>query len=492
MVSVNSVTLVPNIKPKTKIVCTLGPSTASDETIRELISGGMTVARLNLTHGTLDAHAIAIRQVRAASDELGLSVGIMVDVPGPKYRTGYQDPGVINLTGGSALTLTSREVQGNPGLLSVSPPGIHMDATTGAPILIDDGNVRVTVLEVRGEDVLCRVDVGGRITERRGVTTPGKAPALPFLDERAKSGLSFAAEIDADFVALSNVTRDEDVSMARDILREHDHDPYIVSKIERAEALENFESILDASDAIMVARGDMGVEVPLARVPVIQKQLIAMCNHRGKPVITATQMMESMVRSPTPTRAEVTDVANAVYDGTDAVMLSGETAVGEYPVKAVEAMRDVALQAEANLPYASMIRDKDTDLEEQTDDAISYDACRTAFQLNASLIVAFTESGATAGRVAKYRPLARILALTPHERVRRRLTLRWGVTPLIVSGLKNVEDFFNQGRRSALESGQMSVRGKVVLVAGVPIGVTGGTNFMYVMDLSHGTDSDPE
>ena len=319
MVSVNSVTLVPNIKPKTKIVCTLGPSTASDETIRELISGGMTVARLNLTHGTLDAHAIAIRQVRAASDELGLSVGIMVDVPGPKYRTGYQDPGVINLTGGSALTLTSREVQGNPGLLSVSPPGIHMDATTGAPILIDDGNVRVTVLEVRGEDVLCRVDVGGRITERRGVTTPGKAPALPFLDERAKSGLSFAAEIDADFVALSNVTRDEDVSMARDILREHDHDPYIVSKIERAEALENFESILDASDAIMVARGDMGVEVPLARVPVIQKQLIAMCNHRGKPVITATQMMESMVRSPTPTRAEVTDVANAVYDGTDAV-----------------------------------------------------------------------------------------------------------------------------------------------------------------------------
>ena len=173
-------------------------------------------------------------------------------------------------------------------------------------------------------------------------------------------------------------------------------------------------------------------------------------------------------------------------------MLSGETAVGEYPVKAVEAMRDVALQAEANLPYASMIRDKDTDLEEQTDDAISYDACRTAFQLNASLIVAFTESGATAGRVAKYRPLARILALTPHERVRRRLTLRWGVTPLIVSGLKNVEDFFNQGRRSALESGQMSVRGKVVLVAGVPIGVTGGTNFMYVMDLSHGTDSDPE
>jgi pyruvate kinase len=491
-VSGKSETFLPNVRPKTKIVCTLGPSTASDETVRELIVGGMSVARLNLTHGTLDTHASAIRQVRAASDELGVAVGIMVDVPGPKYRTGYQDPGVINLTNGADLTLTSREVQGSPGLLSVSPPGIHMDASVGGTILIDDGNVSVTVIEVQGEDVLCRVVAGGRITERRGVSTPGKAPALPFLDKRAKAGLKFAAEMDADFVALSNVTQDEDVSMARDLLKEHGPDPYIISKIERAEALENFDSILDASDAIMVARGDMGVEVPLARVPVIQKQLIAMCNHRGKPVITATQMMESMVRSPTPTRAEVTDVANAVYDGTDAVMLSGETAVGEYPVRAVEVMRDVALQAEANLPYASMIRDKDADLEEQTDDAISYDACRTAFQLNASLIVAFTESGGTAGRVAKYRPLARILALTPQERVRRRLTLRWGVTPLIVSELANVEDFFRLGRRCALESGQISELGRVVLVAGLPIGVTGGTNLLYVMDLSSGTDSDPE
>ena len=492
MASIKSVTYVPNVKPKTKIICTLGPSTASDETIRELIVGGMSVARLNLTHGTLDTHASAIRQVRAASDELQLSVGIMVDVPGPKYRTGYQDPGVIILTNGAALTLTSREVQGDPNLLSISPPGIHRDATVGSTILIDDGNVSVTVEEIHGEDVLCRVVVGGRITERRGVTTPGKAPALPFLDARAKSGLKFAAEMDADFVALSNVTQDEDISKAREILIEHGHDAYIISKIERAEALDNFDSILDASDAIMVARGDMGVEVPLARVPVIQKQLIAMCNHRGKPVITATQMMESMVKSPTPTRAEVTDVANAVYDGTDAVMLSGETAVGEYPVKAVEVMRDVALQAEANLPYASMIRDKDADMEEQTEDAISYDACRTAFQLNASLIVAFTETGATAGRVAKYRPLARILALTPRESVRRRLTLRWGVTPIIVAGVENVEDFFKLGRKCALEWGQMAERGKIVLVAGVPIGVTGGTNFLYVMDLSSGTDSGPE
>ncbi len=487
---IDSQNFVADVKPKTKIVCTLGPSTASDETVRELIVGGMSVARLNLTHGTLDAHASVVDQVRAASDELGLPVGVMVDVPGPKYRTGYQDPGVINLAEGADLTLTSREVQGNGGLLSVSPPGIHKDATAGTTILIDDGNVRVTVVKVQGQDVFCRVDVGGRITERRGVTTPGKAPALPFLDERAKSGLKFAAEVDADFVALSNVTVDEDIRMARNILKEHGPEPYIISKIERAEALANFDSILDASDAIMVARGDMGVEVPLAQVPVIQKKLIAECNHRGKPVITATQMMESMVRSPTPTRAEVTDVANAVYDGTDAVMLSGETAVGDYPVKAVEVMRDVALQAEANLPYASMILNKDTAMEEQTDDAIGYDACRTAFQLNASLIVAFTESGATAGRVAKYRPLARILGLTPQERTRRRLTLRWGVTPLRVSGLESAEDLFEQGRRYALESGQIAERGKAVLVGGLPLGISGGTNLLYVMDLSAGAQSD--
>ncbi len=478
-------------RPKTKIVCTLGPSTASDETIRGLIVNGMSVARLNLSHGSPDAHRAAINQVRAASDELNTPVGIMIDVPGPKYRTGYQDPGVLDLVEGAAITLTSREVRGNPKLLSVSPHGIHRDAVVGGAVFVDDGNVKLVVQEISGEDVICQVTFGGRVTERRGVAIPGKAPALPFLDERAKNGLNLAADVGADFIALSNVTRDIDVNLARELLRERGPEPYIISKIETAEALDNFSEILDASDAIMVARGDMGVEVPLARVPVIQKQLIAQCNRGGKPVITATQMLESMIKSPTPTRAEVTDIANAIYDGTDAIMLSGETAAGGYPVQAIETMRDVALQAEAALPYANMIREKYTDVEDQTDDAISYDACRTAFQLKARLIVAFTESGSTAGRVSQFRPEAHILALTPSERVRKQLTLRWGVTPLIVGGLESVDDFFAVGEDYALKSGWIQGRGKVVLVAGVTIGLVGGTDLLHVMDVPSGRASGP-
>lgn len=478
-------------RPKTKIVCTLGPATESDETIRDLITTGMNVARLNLSHGSLESHEAAIKRVRKESDALGVAVGIMVDVPGPKYRTGYQEPGVIDLVTGAALVLTSRELMGNRDILCVSPYGIHRDAAIGGTILIDDGNVQVVVTDIQDEDVICRVTHGGRVVERRGVTTPGRAPDLPFLDDRAKTGLIFAAEMDADFVALSNVTADTDIGQARDLLRQHGPEPYIISKIERAEALEDFDSILKASDAIMVARGDMGVEVPLELVPVYQKRLISRCNEIGKPVITATQMLESMISSQTPTRAEVTDVANAVFDGTDAVMLSGETATGGNPVRAVEVMRNVALYAEANLPYASMIRNKEVQLENQTDDAISYDACRTAFQLGADLIVTFTESGSTAGRVSKYRPISPILALTPHSNVRRMLTLVWGVIPVIASGVDNVEDFFVVGERHALASGYIPEgHGTVVLVAGLPIGVTGGTNLLRVMDVPSNTGAD--
>ena len=444
----------------------------------------MSVARLNLSHGTLDEHSGAIKQVRSVSEELGIPIGIMVDVPGSKYRTGPLAPGVVGLRDGDELTLTSRDVIGTQEVIGVSPPGIHRDASVGRPILIDDGLVELRVLAVRGTDVSCEVVVGGRITERRGVTTPGKAPSQPFPDQRTKDALRFAAEHEADFVALSTVTADSDIYRAREILETHGSAPHIISKIERAEALERFDSILDASDAIMVARGDMGVEVPIARVPVIQKDLIYRCNAAGKAVITATQMLESMVSSQVPTRAEVTDVANAIFDGTDAVMLSGETSVGQYPVQAVELMARVAIEAEAALPYETMISEKARQLERQTDDAISYDACRTAFQLNANLIVAFTESGSTAGRVSKYRPMPPILALTPNERVQRLLTLRWGVTPVVVQPLHTVEDFFIEGEEQAIRATGIEPGSLVVLVAGLPIGVPGGTNLLRVMTIS--------
>ena len=473
----------PPARPKTKIVCTLGPSTQSQEVVEDLILNGMSVARLNLSHGTLEGHAADIDRVRGASVRLGIPVSVMVDVPGSKYRTGPLAPGVIDLTGGDGVTLTSRDVVGTQELIGVSPPGIHRDAEVGRSILLDDGLIELRVTEVRDSDVACVVVVGGRVTERRGVVTPGRSPSQPFPDERTEAGLRFAAQHEADFVALSTVTSDSDVHRAREILEAKGLDASIISKIERTEALDKFDRILAASDAIMVARGDMGVEVPLAKVPVIQKDLIRRSNAGGKPVITATQMLESMVRSQVPTRAEVTDVANAIFDGTDAVMLSGETSVGQNPVQAVHVMAQVALEAESALPYGTIIREKALQLESQTDDAISYDACRTAYQLDARLIVAFTESGSTAGRVSGNRPKPPILALTPHEAVQRRLTLRWGVSPVTVRSPHSLEDIFSQGVKQALSNGCAAPGDLLVLVAGVPIGVPGGTNLLRVMTI---------
>lgn len=471
-------------RPKTKIICTLGPATSSYETIREMIENGMSIARLNLSHGSLDEHENSIQQVRKASENLAIPVGIMVDVPGPKYRTGPLKTGVLNLVNGDEITLTSRDVIGTESLVSVSPPGIHEDATINHQVMLDDGQIELNVVKIRGQNVLCKVIRGGRLTERRGVATPGKSPSQAFPDKKAKQALRFAAKQNADFVAISTVTSKDDINLARDILLQEGLDyPYLISKIERAEALEKFDEILEVSDSIMVARGDMGVEVKLAQVPVIQKKLISGCNVVGKPVITATQMLESMINSSIPTRAEVTDVANAIYDGTDAIMLSGETSVGRYPIEAVKIMAQVAIETETALPYERMLIEKRVQLEPQPDDAISYDACQTAQQLNASLILAFTESGSTAGRVSKYRPMTPIIALTTSKQAQRHLTLRWGVTPVIVPNLHSVDDFFAIGEQQAIDVGKVKPGNLVVLVAGLPIGVSGGTNLLRVLTI---------
>jgi pyruvate kinase len=468
--------------PKTKIVCTLGPATETEEQIEELILAGMNIARLNFSHGDLEAHTTAFKRVRKTSEKLNIPVGIMVDVPGPKYRTRSTIPGVLDVKDGDDIILTSRDLIGDSKTISVTPSGIHRDATVGRPILLDDGLLEFVVTEIDGEDVKCRIIVGGRITERRGVTTPGKSPSQPFPDEKAEEALKFAGDMNADFVALSTVTTADDVVRARELLSEYHPDGYIISKIERAEALDNLDSIIEVSDSIMVARGDMGVEVPLSRVPIIQKDLIRRCNLAGKPVITATQMLESMIRSAIPTRAEVTDVANAIFDGTDAIMLSGETSVGQHPITAVKVMAQTALEAEKALPYESLLLEK----RRQTDgasvaDAISYDAVRTAFQIEADLIVTFTEAGGSAGRVSKYRPKAKILALTANEEIQRRLTLRWAVVSIPVSDVENVEDFFAAGSWYSKQVAGLSVGDTVVLVAGVPIGISGSTNLLRVM-----------
>ncbi len=471
-------------RPKTKIVCTLGPATKSYDMICKLIESGLTVARLNLSHGTSAEHQELFRTVRKASADLGIPVGIMVDIPGPKYRTGPQSPGDFDLSSGDTLTLTSRDITGNPRMLGVYPSGIHNDAVAGGRVLVDDGAITLEVVSVSGQEVECRVMDGGRITEGRGVTTPGRAPTLPLLDYRAMHGLSFAASAGADFVALSNITKSEDIYTARQLLHMRGSAPFIISKIETAEAIKAFDGILAASDGVMVARGDMGVEIKMEAVPAEQKRIISKCNTAGKPVITATQMLESMVTSSQPTRAEVTDVANAVYDGTDAIMLSGETSIGKYPDRAVDVMRKVALETESDLDYDRILAEKSQTSEQQTDDAISYAAANIANQMSAVAIVAFTESGSTARRVSRYRPRPPILALTPHESVQRELTLSWGVSPVIGPTLTNMESLLDEAEEGVVSHVALTDGDKLVLTAGTPLGVPGSTNFLYVMNIS--------
>lgn len=469
--------------PKTKIVCTLGPATDTEEKIEALIQSGMSIARLNLSHGELPYHSQVFSTVRSVAERLKIPVGILVDVPGAKYRIGDLEPEEILLQNGEEITLTSRTLVGNASVASVSPAGIHLDVSLHQKVLVDDGRITLRVKAVHDKDVQCVVVAGGLLTKGRGVTAPGSTRSRPFVGQKAMEALNFAAEMGADFVALSMVTQPEDVIWARDILQNSGWEGWIIPKIERPTALDNFDAILEASDGIMVARGDLGVQVRLARVPMIQKDLIRRCNIAGKPVITATQMLESMCQSSLPTRAEVTDVANAVFDGTDAIMLSAETSVGDYPIQAVQMMAEVALEAEKDLSHEAILAERRRSLDGQTDDAISYSAVRTSEKLQAKLIIAFTETGGSAGRVSKYRPRCPILALTPLENVRRLLTLRWGVTPLITTPPSQVEDFFLEGAHQAVDAMGLKAGDLTVLVAGVPIGVKGGTNLLRVLKI---------
>ncbi len=474
-------------RPRTKIVATLGPESDSYDTICELVLAGLSVARLNLSHNTIDEHLRVFRTVRKASEDLDIPVGIMVDIPGPKYRTGSQSPGEFNLAPGDRLVLTSRDVIGSPELLGVYPSGVHNDATVGGSVLIDDGAIELRVLDIEPDsmNVACEVARGNRMVGGKGVTIPGRAPSLPFLDDRAKEGLKFAATAGADFVALSNVTTSDDIEQARALIAEYGSKTFIISKIETEEAaVDNFDEILEVSDGIMVARGDLGVAIDAESVPILQEQMIDKCNLAGKPVITATQMLESMIKSASPTRAEVNDVSNAVRQGTDAVMLSGETAVGDYPVLAVEIMNKVAHAREAALDYERMLEDRSRDIQPRIDDGISYGAARNAVRLGACGIIAFTESGSTARKVSRYRPGTPILALSPHEAVLRSLTVSWGVSPVKGPDLTTVAHLLDVSERHAVSSELVPEDGgMVVITAGFPFGMVGSTNFLYIMDI---------
>jgi pyruvate kinase len=469
-----------NIVRRTKIVCTIGPATHSVPMIEGLLDAGMDVARINFSHGTHREHAKYINILRGVAKRKGLPLAIMQDLPGPKDRTGKIQKGGALLKEGGEIVLTTRELLGSEKIVSVDWIDLPGMVKPGDAVFLDDGTMRLEVLSVKGEDIRCRIITGGKLGDEKGVNVPSSSLCGSCVTEDDWGHLDFGIKHNVDFVALSFVSNAEDIIKVRQYLQKRNVAPMLIAKIERREALDKLDAILDASDGIMVARGDLGVEIPIQKVPIAQKQIINKCNLLGKPVIVATQMLESMVESPRPTRAEVTDVANAIFDGADAVMLSAETAIGQYPREAVAMMAQVAIETEAALPYDDILLNKGRYIQQQTDDAISYAACHIAHQLKAAAIIAFTFSGSTARRVSRYRPGMPILAITPNLLIRRQLALSWGVRAFKVRSTTRMADFFSQGAMIARESGIAHEGDLVVITGGMPAGIKGSTNLLKV------------
>ncbi len=418
-------------KTKTKIVCTIGPSTSSKAMLRRLTRAGMNVARLNLSHGTLDEHVARIRLIRTVSRELKTSLGILLDLPGPKIRVGRIFPEPMELREGAQLTLTSRRIIGNQRkrMVSISHPSILKELRKGDRVFLEDGIVELTVMQANKDQATCRIVRGGHISSGKGVNLPGKKLRLGALTKQDINLIGFAVENGVDFVALSFVTTAAEVAKAKRLVKDAGSKAWIIAKIEKRQAVENFDEIVQKAHGVMVARGDLGVEMEIEEIPTLQKEIITKANAAGKPVITATQMLESMVNNPVPTRAEVTDIANAIIDGTDAIMLSEETAVGSYPVEAVNVMKRVASATEKNLPYSTLLDSRREHLRPIVQDLISYSACVVAYRVGAGCIVAHTRTGLTAHRVSKFRSPVPIIALTYNVPVMNKLSLLWGAYP---------------------------------------------------------------
>ena len=454
--------MINNIK-KTKIVCTLGPASENEETLRELIKNGLNVCRLNFSHGSHEEHKGRMDLVKKLREELNMPTAILLDTKGPEIRTGKFDVPEVLLEEGQTFTITMKDVMGDKERCTVSYKGLANDVKPGDTILIDDGLVGLTVKEVNNDDIVCEVQNSGIVKNHKGVNVPGVKVNLPAITEKDRSDIEFGIEQGIDFIAASYVRKVSDVLAIREILEENNAEHIkIISKIENQEGVENLDEIIEVSDGIMVARGDLGVEIPTEEIPVVQKLMIKKCNEAGKPVITATQMLDSMIRNPRPTRAEVTDVANAIYDGTDAIMLSGETAAGKYPVEAVKTMATIAKRAEETMRNR---RDKINKSKNVTD-AISYATCTTAMDLEAKAILSSTASGHTARMVSKFRPDCPIVATTSNESVRRQLALTWGVLPLMREKSANIDQVIVNSIEAAKTSNYVSKDDVVVITAG--------------------------
>ncbi len=467
---------------KTKIVCTIGPASEKKEIFTQLVKSGLNVARLNFSHGDHEEHAKRIETIKAVREELKVPVAIILDTKGPEIRTGkFKDPEVL-LEDGQEFTITTREVMGDNTICSVSYSGLAKDVAEGNSILIDDGLIELKVKKVVNDtDLLCIVKNAGVVKNHKGVNVPGVKINLPAITEKDQKDIEFGIKMDIDFIAASFVRKASDVLAIRKILEENNAEHIqIISKIENQEGVDNLEEIIEISDGIMVARGDLGVEIPTEEIPLVQKEMIRLCNKAGKPVITATQMLDSMIRNPRPTRAEVTDIANAIFDGTDAIMLSGETAAGKYPLEAVRIMSDIAKRSEAAIDYKNVLKSKSLDKEITVTDAISHATVSTATELEASAIITATASGYTARMVSKFRPKAPIIAATVSERVRRRMSLTWGAYTVLTEPLQSTDDVIDQSVQKSLEGNLIKRGDLVVITAGVPVGYVGTTNLIKV------------
>ena len=477
---------------RTKIICTMGPAVEKNDVMRHLVEEGMDVARFNFSHGDHEEQLGRLTKLRELRKEYGRPVAALLDTKGPEIRLKEFETGKVELKEGQTFTLTTEDIMGDETRVAISYAGLPDDVKPGDHILIDDGLVDLEVTAINpvankesdAKDIVCRVLNGGGISNKKGVNVPNVDLAIPFISEKDYSDIVFAVEQDYDFIAASFVRTADDVLEIRKVLADNadkgDNNVKVIAKIENMQGVNNIDSIIEVADGIMVARGDMGVEIPIENVPAIQKMIIKKCNNAGKQVITATQMLDSMMKHPRPTRAEATDVANAIYDGTSAIMLSGETANGDYPVEALKTMVRIAVRTEEDINYASRLKSRQTVADTDITNAISHAACTMAVDLNASAIMAVTKSGRTAHMISKFRPTCPIIGGCLTEKVYRQLNIGWGVVPLLLEEKEDAHELFDYAVEAAVKAGAVEKDDVVVVTAGVPLGVSGTTNLVKV------------
>lgn len=466
---------------KTKIICTLGPATDDEEVLRQLMLNGMAVARMNMSHGQHSDHKRRADMIKKLRAELNIPVALLLDTKGPEIRTGRFKNSKVNLETGQTFTLTTEDIEGDETRCSITFKDLPKDVQRGSRILIDDGLIEMKVTDVTKTDIVCHVINGGTVATHKGINVPGVALSLPFISEQDKADIAFGVAQDFDFVAASFTRSAEDIIQLRGELEKNNcNNIRIVAKIENSEGVENIDEIIRVSDGIMIARGDLGVEIAMEEIPIIQKKLIAKAYSAGKQVITATQMLDSMIKNPRPTRAEATDVANAIYDGTSAIMLSGETAAGLFPVEAVKTMAIIAERTERDIDYIEKFRKRDIPERPDVTSAISHATCTTAHDLGAVAILTVSKTGQTARMISKFRPACPIISGTTEPKVLRQMNLSWGVIPILVDEKDNTDELFEHVVSVAQKEGYVHNGDLAVITAGIPLGVSGTTNMLKV------------